>query len=480
MNDSNPRWRRIAYWSALTAFYACFVYYTAGGLSSWFSNDDLMNLHNSLARIVLNQVRDDFFFQPFSSGRLLLENLRPWGDTERPMGLVYYRCLYEVWGFSPLPFRLGAFLFTGLNVALMASVARRLSDSRVVALLVLCLTGLHAGFVSVYYDTGMIFDVLAFTFYVGAVRFYQWRRPAGPLCARDTVLLLALCFCAFNSKEIALSLPAALLAYEWLWHPLPFSRWLRGPARAALLAAALALFVAAAKVLGSGVARTHAAYQPKVSLEAYLSTYAHYLTLWTYGFSQLSPYQVLAILAVVVVLSLLLCRRALRWSAAMIVVSPLPLAFIPPRAGYAFYLPALFWALWIACLLVELHRRLRLPAPARWALPAIAALCLLPVHARMFHFPLLVVHDVQNDNRRYHDQLLQVLPTVPRGARILVTNDPYPADGFDASFLIRLTYQDMTLRIDRTRFPWLAKRTFLPKDYDTVLSFADGRWVRTQ
>jgi hypothetical protein len=481
LNELKPHWRRAAYVASILAFYAYFAYFTAGGLTSWFSNDDLMNLHNSLARIVLNQTRDDFFFQPFSTAHLLLQNFRPWGDMERPVGQLFYRVIYETCGFSPLPYRLAAFFLLSLNLLLLAAVCRRLSGSRAVALLVLCFTGLHAGFISDYYDTGMIYDVLAFTFYLAALWLYARLRSTGaPLSPASTVLLLALCLAAVNSKEIALSLPLALLAYEWLWHPLPFTRWLRGPARPALLTLLLVSCVVAAKLAGSGVARSHAAYQPKLSLAAYLESYAHYLTLWTYSFHTLSATNALFILAAVVILSLALRSRLLQWAALMILTSLLPLAFIPPRAAYAFYLPAVFWALWLACLLIKLHRRLRLPMPVRWALPALAALCLLPLHARMFHYPLLVVHDVQNANRGYHDQLLQVLPTVKGGARILVLNDPYPADGFDASFLIRLTYQDMTLAIDRVRFPWLAKRKFDPANYDVVLNFLDNRWVVTQ
>lgn len=481
MKEVISRWSSAAYAAALLAFYACFVYITAGGLSSWFSNDDLMNLHNSLARIVLNPARDDFFFQPFSAAQLFLENLNPWGEIERPMGALFYRAIYAVWGFSPLPYRVGAFFLLSLNLALLAAVCRRLSGSRAAALLVLCITGLHAGFISIYYDTGMIYDVLAFTFYLTAFWLYIRRRSSNlPLGTGHAALLLALCLAAINSKEIALTLPVALLAYEWLWHRLPFTQWLRGPARPALLALLLAILVVTAKLTGAGVARNHSAYQPKFSVSAYLESCAHYLTLWTYGFHTLSPTHALLILAAMAALSLILRSRQLQWSALMSATSLLPMAFIPPRAAYAFYLPAIFWAFWLACLLAELYGRLRLPVSFRWALPVGAAICLLPLHARMFHYPLLVVHDVQNANRSYHDQLLQVLPTVKPGARILVINDPYPADGFDASFLIRLTYEDMTLHIDRVRFPWLAKRSFDPANYDVVLNFLNGRWVLVQ
>jgi hypothetical protein len=109
-----------------------------------------------------------------------------------------------------------------------------------------------------------------------------------------------------------------------------------------------------------------------------------------------------------------------------------------------------------------------------------AGVWLLPLHARLIGHSLAAIQAEEDKNHLYHDQLLALLPRIPKGAKVLVRNDPYPAGGFDASFLIRLTYEDMTLAVDRARFPWLAKRQFDPRDYDVALDFVDGRFVLIQ
>ncbi len=325
---------------------------------------------------------------------------------------------------------------------------------------------------------------LCFFFYFGALTWYVHNRSHGrDMGARKIAVLLCLFLMAVNSKEIGLSLPVALLGYELLWHPPGASKtsWLRGRARAGLAVSLLAVLYLAGKFFGQGVMNSHAAYRPTLSVGLYMENYAAYLARWSYGLLRVSRGNMPYVLAAVILLSIAARRRAMIWAAIMIPVAILPLAFIPVRAGYAFYVPAVFWAVWLAetcAALVQwvFGRFPRYLLAARVAV-LLAAACLLPLHVRMFRDPLAVVHDDQNANRRYHDQLLSVLPAVPPGARLLVVNDPYPAGGFDASFLIRLTYEDLTLRIDRARFPWLAKRKFQPSDYDIALDFVDGRFV---
>ncbi|WP_321471995.1 hypothetical protein [uncultured Paludibaculum sp.] len=480
-----PRLPRVVLLVAAIVFLSCFVYCTAGGLSSWFSCDDLMNLHNSLSKIVLNDAKDDFHFEPLGTPELLLGHFKVWGSLERPAGQALYRAIYSIWGFSPLPYRVAAFAFLVANLGLLYLLARKLSGMDDAAVLVMLITGLNASFVSVYYDTGMIYDALCFFFYFGALVWYVHIRNHGvDVGTRQIAVLLCLFLLAVNSKEVGLSLPVALLCYELLWHPPGVSKtaWLRGPARAGLAVSLLAVLYVAGKFFGHGVMNNHAAYHPHLSVGLYMENYAAYLAQWSYGLLPATRGNMPYLLAALILLSFVTRRRAMIWAAIMIPVAILPLAFIPVRAGYAFYVPAVFWAIWLAdgCAALVVWTFSRLPRcvpAARVTALVLVAGCLLPLHVRKFHDPLAVVHDVQNANRRYHDQLLSVLPAVPPGARLLVVNDPYPADGFDASFLIRLTYEDLTLRIDRTRFPWLAKKSFRPSDYDVVLDFVNDRFI---
>lgn len=409
--------------AAAIVFLSFFFYCTTGGLSSWFSCDDLMNLHNSVSKIVLNDAKDDFYFQPLGVPELLLGQFKVWGSLERPAGEAFYRAIYSLWGFSPLPYRVAAFAFLAANLGLLFLLARRLTGSDDAAVLAMLITGLHASFVSLYYDTGMIYDVLCFFFYFGALTWYVHNRShGGDMGARKIAVLLCLFLMAVNSKEIGLSLPVALLGYELLWCQPGASKtnWLRGPARAGLAVSLLAVLYLAGKFFGQGVMNSHAAYRPTLSVGLYMENYAAYLARWSYGLLPVSRGNMPYVLAAVILLSLAARRRAMIWAAIMIPVAILPLAFIPVRAGYAFYVPAVFWAVWLAETCAGLvqwvfGRFPRCLLAARVAV-LLAAACLLPLHVRMFRDPLAVVHDDQNANGRYHDQLLSVLPAVPPGA----------------------------------------------------------------
>src|SRR5260370_42692889 len=74
------------------------------GLTAPFSGDDLMNLHGYLSR------------SPVS---LLVDNLRYWSTSYRPLGGLFYIAFYNWFGFDPLPFRAACFGLLGLNLSLL-------------------------------------------------------------------------------------------------------------------------------------------------------------------------------------------------------------------------------------------------------------------------------------------------------------------------------------------------------------------------
>jgi hypothetical protein len=170
----------------------------------------------------------------------------------------------------------------------------------------------------------------------------------------------------------------------------------------------------------------------------------------------------------------------------MILLAFLPLAFIPPRDVYALYVPALPWALWTASISVLLRAMLA-RCSARYAgwlrlatqgtLAGLVVFWLVPGHARMFSHLLPTIHSAQNVNRLYHDQIRTLLPALPRGASVLVLNDPYPDDVFDAVFLIRLTFGDPTITVHYARIARSHGLTLDPKDYDAALDFTDNQFV---
>ncbi len=93
-------------------FVCCYFFWLAGdGLYAYFSGDDLMNLALATAKPFWTLVRANL---------LLITN------EIRPMGAAWYRIIYELTGFTALPFRAVAFGILALNVFLTYSVARRL------------------------------------------------------------------------------------------------------------------------------------------------------------------------------------------------------------------------------------------------------------------------------------------------------------------------------------------------------------------
>src|SRR5579871_3106314 len=200
-----PRVEKIASWIAFAAVFAWFLRFAAIGLYSWFDGDDLMNLHY-------------YWSRPWSA--LLKANVFFWSSYYRPGGGLFYRPIYVWFGFHPLPFHIVSFTLLALDFLLMTAVVWKLSGSRWGTLIAVFLIGVNPSMYFLYFDTGAVYDVLAFTFYWGAFVLYlllrrEDRLPGwGGLAAVFALFVLAL-----DSKEIAVSLPAAIGLYEWIWHP---------------------------------------------------------------------------------------------------------------------------------------------------------------------------------------------------------------------------------------------------------------------
>ncbi len=469
------------------AYCVYFVTYTSGGLRSWFSSDDLMNLHY-------------YWSRPLA--RLVESNIAFFTDYYRPMGGVYYRAIYAIWGFDPLPFHVAAFVLLSVNLALLYAVTVRLTASRICGFLALILSGTHASFVLLYFDTGMIYDVLAYSFYWAAFLSYVRIRHSNRIPRGWQIgLILAVAVSAMNAKEIAVTFPLAILLYELIWFPpqalkmREISRWIiSGPGRSALIGGLLVAVYIVGKILGKESLVLQPLYRPQISALMYLETYGRYLSQWLYISPGISPLMVLCILILASGLAVISRRKHLMWAALFNLVSVLPIAFIPARNGFAFYLPAVGWTVYMSGLLLlgadcvarVLLRSLAhlkqirpetLHAGVRLSVLLTTAAVVLPIHVAMLQYPLASIHHVQDRNQRYWVQLRQVLPNPARGARVLIRDDPFPADTFDLYFLIRLMYADPTLTVDRVRQTHSKGRNFRLADYDYVLNFVDGRFV---
>jgi hypothetical protein len=485
-----PKVRRTILGVMASLFCLYFLRFTTGGLTSWFSSDDLMNLHY-------------YWSRPWTA--LLRANLFFWAGEPRPLGGVFYVFLHRIWGFNPLPFRIGAMVLVALNVVLLFLVVRELSGSLEVACISLIITGVNGSYVSMYYETGMIYDVLAFFCYYGTLYYYLRVRRSGRLpTVRNVVLLMVGYVCALNGKEISVSLPIAFLLYELLWHPpvrlrwVDLKRWTLGPARVAWISGVITLVFCFGTLLGPSSPLASVAYRPNLSVRLFLESHAWYLQLLSLDAVRPSPSGMLGILLATLVIAGLFRKKHLVLASLMIVGSFLPIGFIAYRGGFAFYVTSLYWSLWTAGVLVAARELLVqfvtrkasalsaqlwprkavhvLPLVTQFALLAGLSACFVRLNVEVFkgHEPI-VQRDVDN-NRRYDQEIHKCLPRIPPGARILILNDPWPTLGYEAAFLMRLSYDDENMNVRTLRVARENGDDDDPKHWDIVLDFVDDHF----
>src|SRR6202035_44984 len=130
----------------------------------------------------------------------------------------------------------------------------------------------HGSFISLYFDTGYVYDVLCYLFYFATLLFYlRVRSRARPPRWWELVILSALYICALNAKEMAVTLPVSLLLYEWFYRRDAISdairsvrgfwRWLTADGRGGMVAGLLTLMFVIGRTRGGGLME-NSAYQP--------------------------------------------------------------------------------------------------------------------------------------------------------------------------------------------------------------------------
>jgi hypothetical protein len=467
------KYSRTAAYGAGLGLFGWFVYLIRAGLRSWFSADDLMNLHY-------------YWVRPWSA--LLKADLFFWSSYYRPGGGLFYRVIYSLWGFHPLPFRIAVFIFLCANFVLLAIVVRQLTASRWAALLALLLVGIHPMLVALYFDTGTIYDVLVYLFFWSAFAWYVHIRQRGHIPGPGgLVALLCLFAAALDSKEIAVLLPVTVALYELVWYP-PLAwkpgalwRWIYREGRFAAMGAVFDVAFIIGKRYGPDSLWQVEAYRPHYSAAAYIQSLSHYLHELTYQ-PDLKPRRMVMLLAAMLVIAVTSRRRCLIWAWAFVMVGVLPLAFIPDRAGFAYIVPSVGWAVYAAGLLdwlVDLiaAKRVQVRAAAQVLVLFLLAIFLAPWQRHWIVISGKAAHEMQHRFLRYQNQILALIPAPRPGAKILLLTD---ADGYadwDVYFLIRLTYGDPKLQAYRMSILREYHTPVDPSTYDYVLDYGDGHFT---
>jgi hypothetical protein len=452
--------------AAGVALYVWFLFLIRGGLDSGFGADDLMNLHY-------------YWWRPWS--QLLEATLAFWSSYYRPGGGLFYRSIYVLCGFHPLPFRIAALALLSIDFGLLALVVRQLTGSRWCALLALLLVGINPTFSALYFDTGPIYDVLAYSFFWGAFVLYVHIRRSGRIPGLGGLaLLLCLLVLALDSKEISVLLPVAVGLYELIWHP-PTGRTFS--ARYAAIGALFDVAYIAGKRYGAeSLWNLEASYRPHFSFTAYFESLAHYFRELIYHNVTISSWQIAGLLAVMVTVAAITRRQSLLWGAGFILAGVLPLAFISGRGGFAYLVPSVGWAVYVTGLLGWILEKLAGRRPAVRTAVQVLSLALLFVIAAPWQHKWIEMHAGATHKMRARfqqdqEQIQALIPAPRKGARILLLSDAHGSDDYDEVFLIRLIYGDPSLEANRMKILQQSHTPPDPASYDYVLDWRDGRFV---
>ena len=407
---------------------AIWFWFARDGLSSFFSGDDLMNMYLAWQRPLAGLIKDNLLF--FSPGY-------------RPMGNLAYRLLYEAAGFHPLPFRIACFSLLLINLFLVYRTTTLLA-SKEAGMIAALFAGYNVG-VDVNHDVGVIFDILCFTFYFLALGFYASirlrKQCLGPL---QTVGLLLLYIGALDAKEMAVTLPAVLVAYELL---LGEGRALIRRLLPPVLAGLITLPYLAGKLTPPSPLLNNQAYTLQITLTHYLTGLTHYLDfIVSLHPDRLTLPMCIMLLIAAALLTAIVRDRGMAFALAFVLITPLPVVFVGLRGAYVMYIPLFGIGLFLALSIIKLRDRLVGPD---WKLATflVCAAAVVAFHSarpwRPYVNPLI---------QSTVEQLQKIQPTVHPNARVLFLDDPFSEDDtWDLLYICRLYYRLPGLVVDRVR-----------------------------
>jgi hypothetical protein len=416
-----------------------FLFFSYHGLASYFTFDDGTTIYAALKLFDHSLARD------------LLDVATVFTKAFRPLTALFWRPLYAIFGFHPLPYRIVVHLLLTFNIWLVYLWARRLNASREVGAFAALIFCYNASMLDLFYNTCLVGDVTCFLFYgLAFIAYLRDRRLATIVC-----FLLAL-----DSKEQAVTLPGMLLLYDVLFRRRELSkRWM-------LPAAMLAADLVYLRIKVSDMSQ-NPDYNPHVTAGWVLKNLAHYVEqLLYFPENSITILWAVAILSGALAAAFALRRREAIFGVLFFVATLIPIAVIQPRAGYAAYIPYFGMALTIGGLLAGVRTKLlgdRGPVPVFVAV----ALVIGWVHI-VNRMPGIGYYEWSNPPIiALMDGFEQNIPEFPPGARILLTGDKWDPD-WGPMFLVRLLYNDHSVWVDR---PKNLGREPDPMAYDAVVNY---------
>jgi hypothetical protein len=476
-NAGSIQWRKPAFALLILTY---FLYFNWNGLWVRFAADDMMNMVG---------------YWRLNPARLLLDALLPWHGAYRPMAGLFYLPLLHVFGLNPLPYHAVMLAILLGNLYLMYRFARRIGCGELPAGLATLLVAYHAGLSMLYYSTAFIYDVLCFSFYMGAFLCYARVRARGRLLrGSETALVVGLYLCALDSKEMALTLPIVLLAYEWIygdgwpaaWTRKDIAGWLRGPGRVVLYCVVLNLLYLDGKAFGPDALMKNTAYRPELSLHRIFEFEKAAMRDLFFSWGTFNSLGVVAVWALVAWLAWRRPSPVRRFSWAFLMFTPLPLAVLEGRGSACLYIPLAGWAVFAAVVLTDVAGRAArfLAEEPVFRRAGYAGLFAAILCASFYfwarkndylrrQFAWAAMADMGKPTADAIQQLRALNPHVRSGTGVVFLNDPF--DGWDMTFIAELWFRDKTLH-----FHLQSKVPLSPQDMATmtVFDFQNGRLVQ--
>jgi hypothetical protein len=475
-----PWWRKPACAVLLAAY---FFLVSWDSLKAPFAPDDMMNLWA--------------YWHP-SPWRLLVSQFMLWHGYSRPMGGLFYVPIFLASGLNPAPYHAVLLLLLLAGAYLMYRFARVLGSGELPAAMAALIACYHGGLSNLYYNSAFVFDALCGVFYFAAFVYYARIRSSGHLLSRgQTVAFLGIYLCALNSKEMAVTMPAVLLAYEWLYYAPPpwpwkaLAKWLRGPGSVVCWSAAMNLiFIYGNRFGPNGLMKT-SAYRPVFSRERVVDFQGGYI-----GdiFYHLPRFEWLATLLIWLVVTYFVWRRKrplLRFCWFYVLLTPLPIEFLEERDRACLYVCLAGWAVLAATLFTDwlpsatrvvaaepLFRRLG-PRRVR-ALLAAAGMVVLALGSWRFKQTEVApaIPLVGGPTTQVLAEFRRMNPRVRPGAEVVFLDDPWQGESFDMAFIAELWSRDRRTQV------FLNQRSHLPPEEiaqaDAVFTWRDGRLIRVR
>jgi hypothetical protein len=422
-----------------------FVRFTMGAMRVRFFPDELMNM---------------FYYWTQGGWKTVLANVTFWSTFYRPMGALYYLLPFELFGLNPWAFDALRLILVGLTALLFYWLAARISGSRLIAAAATVPAAYHAGMPHLAYQGSFIYDVLCAGFYFTALLFYiRCHGIYGRLNLRQTCAFLALYICALDSKEMAVSLAVLVFSYELLFGPQ--EGWSIGGALSRLqvnvvpvlgAVAATVIFIAG-KTHGPDALSATYPYRPVFTWARFIESNVRFLNTIFYT-GQFNAPRAILIWAALLGVAIFKRDRRLMLLWVWVIVTPLPIAFLPGRGGSMVYIIAAGWFLVAAILCETLVRFTAVKLLPERISPRAVVASFLTAGVVLYAYETATLHSGLEDafyrNSDQTWQLIQEIRALPvqpaHGSQIVFLNDPRP-DMYDVSFIAALLWNDHSLTV---------------------------------